>query len=181
MMDNQPIISKKKILIALGAMAAVVGIVLLILFFPSPDQDLSGQETQFNFAKEGSKIAEIQELIKYGLSREQYTTVFNKLDKELPELEPEAAYFYLVEESEWLEESAQASAPVATVEAEARAPEDDPTATIFGTQDGTEEARTGNGSAEDVLGFLIRSDRNKTYKVRVNVATAPVTVKIEAE
>ncbi len=97
---DRPKLSLKKLLIIVGGFFLVVIVATLILTYEGPGQDVDGQEPQFEFAAEGSKIAEIQILVRDGwLSWQQYEKVFQELNAQLPGMEPSARYFVYVDES----------------------------------------------------------------------------------
>ena len=113
MMDNnQPILTRKKLLFIGGAFLVVLmSIAFVIIYRNGPSQDMPDyqEELQFNFVSEGSKIAGIQVLVTNGgLSNGQYKKVCKALGEKLPELEPDSRYFLYVEESLGSEASSKA-------------------------------------------------------------------------
>ena len=181
MEDNQPIINKKKIIIATVAFFVIVGAVAFLLLYKGPGQSLEDQEVQFTFAKDGSKIAEIQELVNYGLTRKEYTQVFHELDTKLPNIEPSASFFYLVEESETIAPSGNVETTSDTQGESYLRDNNDPTEEIFGVKDGTEEERKSSGEGRGRLSFLMRSSGDKNYIVTVDLERNPIVVSIAEE
>lgn len=95
-MDSaQPILSKKKIFIVLAVFLVLLAVGTFALLYKGPSQEIpDSTEPMLNFAAPGSKIAGIQVLVKVGgLSNEQYTTVYQELNKKMPEMEPDSRYF----------------------------------------------------------------------------------------
>lgn len=95
MNDTQPIITKRKLLIALVVILILFGAGTFALLYKGPSQEIpDSTEPMLDFAAPGSKIAGIQVLVKNGgLSSEQYTSVYQELNKKLPEMEPDSNYF----------------------------------------------------------------------------------------
>lgn len=98
---DKPRINKKLILIITAVVLLALGAGTFAMLYKGPGQDVpDSQEPMLDFAAPESKIAGIQVLISdAGLSRGQYALVHEKLNKELPELEPESRFFSYVEQS----------------------------------------------------------------------------------
>ncbi len=186
---DQPILSKKKIIIIVAVFFALFGAGCVAYFLSQgPGQDIPDtQEPQFDFAKEGSKIAGIQILMENGgMVQGQFDKVVTSLDEQLSELEPNATYFNYVEESLSITSSGKTSLPEveiddSTVTGNAEYEDDIPDEEYVRVADEElEEDGLENESVFDTVGFVMVSSLGTEYLVSVytagNLSTANVTV-----
>lgn len=168
MQNNQPILTKKKlILIGIGVFILLgVGAVVISRANVSQNMPENQEELYLNFAAEGSKIAGIQALVSNGgLSKTQYNKVYKVLNEKLPEAEPDSRYFIFVEESLGSKASATAESMYDNVDV---SPEP-------GAGDETEYTREIVSDREememvDTIVFTMRSESGAEYAVEVYTA-----------
>lgn len=176
-----PIITKKKALIALTVFLVLMGVGTFLLLYQGPSQDIpDDSEPMLNFAAPNSKIAEIQVLVKGGgLSWEQYKKVYVALNEKLPEMEPDARYFYFVEGSLGAVASNRANEVNVVIE-----PSDythaDPNE-VFYEEDRSMITEREEMEIVDTILFTMRSEAGTEYDVEVYTAGDLETTKVKIE
>ncbi len=187
---NQPIISKKKIIIVIVSFFVLFGIGCLIYFVAQgPSQDIPDtQEPQFDFVNEGSKVAGIQILLeKGGVVQGQYDKVVEDLDKTLPELEPDALFFNYIDgslsfASSGNTDSAELEIDESTVTGNAEFEVDIPEEEYVRISDeDLEEEGLERVESIDTVNFAMISSSGAEYSVSVYTAGDLTTAKVTVE
>ncbi len=174
---DRPKLSLKKLLIIVGGFFLVVIAATLILTYEGPGQDVEGQEPQFEFAAEGSKIAGIQILVENGwLSWQQYKKVFSELNARLPEMESSSRYFVFVDESLAAGSNAQRDFDDVVVNYTPGGDGEEVEYEQLYTSEAREEMET-----PDTVTFTMRSESNAEYAVEVYTGGDLTTAEVKIE
>ena len=181
---DKPRINKKLILIITAVVLLALGAGTFALLYKGPGQDVpDSQEPMLDFVAPESKIAGIQVLITdAGLSREQYIAVHDKLNKELPTLEPESRFFIYAEQSLHFESAGKPTSPSEEIVASVsdKGGEQDTVELPDELKLADDEIKVEEEELLDSIVFTMRSESGAEYKVSVytggSVSTVDVTI-----
>ena len=179
--DSRPILTRKKIIVAVVVFLVLFGAGSFALLYKGAGQNADSQEPQLEFAAEGSKIAGIQKLMTSGgLSWTQYKKVYNALNEELPELEPESRYFNLVEDSVGSFASENAGRVDIAIEPADYNTYTDPNEVIY-EEDPSMITEREEMESVDTVSFTMQAESGTEYAVEVYTAGDLETAKVKIE